>query len=196
MARVGKPVSPSIADEIAVHKFIKMSFEPDDFTIADARNDVAPEGAVNAEGRTSQIIPSPPFESGGFVGVDSCGTEIDEVPGKRTLKGPVHIPAEVGAISNLQSTEVSVSGKILIKPAAPPTVNAAVHFVPDQWPKILILISSFFPQGAPDPMPSGHGHILEQTLPSLVADRAVVGMVHHKPFDDVPAKIDRFRISR
>ena len=44
------------------------------------------------------------------------------------------------------------------------------------------------------PCPPDDGHVLQQTVAALVAHRAVVGMVHHQPLDDITAKLDGFPI--
>ena len=43
-------------------------------------------------------------------------------------------------------------------------------------------------------MAAGDGHILQLALAPLVADRAVVGMVHHQPLDDMGALLLRLRV--
>jgi hypothetical protein len=75
-------------------------------------------------------------------------------------------------------------------------VDTAIHFVLDENAEILIMIGSLFPQVATYPVASRNGHILEQAVSAFIADRAVMGMVHHKPFDHVPAEIDGLLIGR
>jgi hypothetical protein len=65
----------------------------------------------------------------------------------------------------------------------------------DKDTQVLITISPFFPQIASYPVASGNRHVLEQTVAAFIADGTVVGMVHHEPFDHVPAEIDGFFVS-
>jgi hypothetical protein len=98
--------------------------------------------------------------------------------------------AEIGVIRNLHGSQIAIPGKLLIKPATSPAVDTTIHFVLDKDAQVLIPISPLFPQIAPDPVASGYRHILEQTVAAFVADGAIMGVVHHEPFDHVPAEID------
>jgi hypothetical protein len=185
-----EPVPAPIADEITVDRFAETGFEPNHFTIASTCNDVASEGTVNAEGAGPLKIPSPPGKPGGLIRIDTCRAKIDEVPGKGAFQGPIFETAEIGVVRNLHGPQVAIPGDVLIEPAASPAVNAAIHLMPDKDAQVLITISPLFPQIAPDPVASGHRHVLEQTMSAFIADRTVVGMVHHEPFDHMPSKID------
>jgi hypothetical protein len=98
-------------------------------------------------------------------------------------------------IGDLESTQITIAGKLLIETPAPPALDTAVHLVLDEYPKVLIGVGSLLSEVAPDPMTSGHGQILKQTMSPFVADGTVVGMVHHEPFDDMSAEIDCLFIS-
>jgi hypothetical protein len=151
---------------------------------------------VDAEGRTSLKIPSPAGKSGGLICVDACRTDIDEVSGKRTFQRAVLETTEIGVVGNLHGSQVTVAGKLLIEPAASPTVDTPVHLVLNKDAKVLITIRPLLSKVVSDPMASCYGHVLKQTMPSFIADRAIVGMVHHEPFDDVFTEIDSFFIRR
>jgi hypothetical protein len=97
---------------------------------------------------------------------------------------------------NLHGSQVMETGKLLIKPTASPTVDTTIHLMLDQRAEVLVAIGPFFPQVAPDPMTPGNRQILKQTVPTFITDRAVMGMVHHQPFNHVFTEIDRFLVSR
>ena len=50
------------------------------------------------------------------------------------------------------------------------------------------------PRIAAQAVAAGDGHILQLAFAALVADRAVVGMVDHQPFDDMAAQLQRLRV--
>jgi hypothetical protein len=196
MVRVEKAVPAPVANEITIDRLAETGFDPNHFTIAGTRNDVASEGAVDAERGTPFKIPPPPGKSRRFIRIDACRTEIDDVPGKGAFQLPILEAAEVGVICNLHGSQVAIAGKLLIETATSPAVDTTIHFVLDKDAQVLVTISPLFPEVASDSMASGYRHVLEQAMPAFVADGAIMGMVHHEPFDDVLAKIDGFFIRR
>ncbi len=61
-------------------------------------------------------------------------------------------------------------------------------------PQVLVDMGALFAGIAPPAMAAGDGEILELAFAALVADRAVVGVVDHQPFDDLPAHRQRFLV--
>jgi hypothetical protein len=145
---------------------------------------------MDAERRGALKIPSPPGKAGGLIRIDACRTDIDEVPRKGAFQRAVLETTEIGVASNLHGSQVTIAGKLLIEPATSPAVDTTIHFVLDKDAQVLIMISPLFPEVAPDPMASCYGHVLKQAMPAFITDRAVVGMVHHEPFNDVLTEID------
>jgi hypothetical protein len=90
----------------------------------------------------------------------------------------------------LKSPQVTIAGKLLIETPAPPALNAAIHFVLDEYPQVLIGVGSLLSEVAPYPMTSGHGEILKQTMSPFITDRTVVRMVHHQPSNHMFPEID------
>jgi len=45
-------------------------------------------------------------------------------------------------------------------------------------------------------MATGHGHLLQLAFTTLIADRAIVRMIGHRPLDDMFAQLHRIRIGR
>jgi hypothetical protein len=147
-----EPKSAPIADEIAIHRLAETAFQPHDFAITGAGNGVTSKGAMDAKGWPALKVPSPPFKTGGFIRVNACGAEVDEISRERTLQRTVLVPAKIGPVGNLHGSQVLVPGELLIEPPAPPAVDAAIHFVLDKDTEILITIGPFLSQVAPDPM--------------------------------------------
>ena len=165
--RVIEPITAPVADEVTIHRFIETGLEPDDLAIAGAGDDVASEGAVDAEGGTPLKVPAPAPEAGRLIRVDARRAEIDEISGERAFQGPVFITAEIGTISNLHGAQVAVTGKFLVETAAPPAVDAAVHLVLDEDAEILVMVGPLLPEITPQPVAACHGHVLEQAVARL-----------------------------
>jgi hypothetical protein len=84
--------------------------------------------------------------------------------------------------------QISAARVISIEPDAAVALDAAVHLMIDEGAEVLVLVRPFFEPG-PAVGVAGHDrHILEVTLATFVADRAVMRVVHHKPFDDACAE--------
>ena len=64
----------------------------------------------------------------------------------------------------------------------------------DERTEILIAEGAFL-EGVPAIVMTGHyRHVLKMTVAALVADRTIMRMVDHHPFNDRGSKHDRFRI--
>jgi hypothetical protein len=94
----------------------------------------------------------------------------------------------------LDGSQITVSGEFLIEAPASPAVNAAIHFVLDESAQVLIMVRALFPRKTPDPMAAGNRHILKQAMAAFVTNGTIVRMVHHEPFNDLPAEADSFFI--
>jgi hypothetical protein len=73
----------------------------------------------------------------------------------------------------------------LIEAPASETVDTSVHFVLDEGTQILIMVGPFLSRIAPDTMAARNCFILEETVPTFVTNRAVMGVVLHIPLDDI-----------
>ena len=113
-------------------------------------------------------------------------------PLKGLSRGPSLEPAKIGPVGVLHGPQVAVAGKVLIVSPAAVAVNTTIHLMLDERTQVLIPVGPFLSQITPDPVAAGDGQILQQAVPAFIADRAIVGMVHHEPLDHLPAEIDRF----
>ena len=102
--------------------------------------------------------------------------------------------AEINAVVPAKNAKVSSARVIVIKPDASITLNAAVHFVLYERPEILVSVSALFETIPAVNMPRHKRHILQVTFAALIADRAIMRMIYHKPFYYAFAEFDRFRV--
>jgi hypothetical protein len=144
---------------------------------------------MNAKRRSSRVIPTPAKKTRWFVGVNPSGADVAEIPCKRAFQSAILVAAEKGAVANLHYTQVAVAGKFLIESRTPVTVNTTIHFVLDQRTQILIPIGPLHPKISSDPVPARNRHVLEQTVAPFIANRAIMGVVKHEPFNHVLTKI-------
>ena len=69
---------------------------------------------------------------------------------------------------------------VLVIANAAVTGDAAIHFMVDEWPEILVAVSAFFASVSTIGVPTHLRHILQMTLPSLFTDWAIMGVVGHQ----------------
>ncbi len=79
--------------------------------------------------------------------------------------------------------KVSPARIIAVKADTAVALDAAVHLVSKKGAEVLIGISPLLKTESPVYMPGHKGHILEMAFAPLIADRAIMGMVGHEPFD-------------
>jgi hypothetical protein len=139
-------------------------------------------------GRSSKV-PSAYFEPGGLVSVDAGWTNIHQVSGKRAFESSIRKPAEIEAVPDLHCTEISVSGKFLVKPGTPVTMDTAVHFMLNVWPQVLVLIGPLLAPVPADTVSAGPCFILQKALSALVAYGTIQGMILHQQLDYSFAKL-------
>ena len=177
-------VAAPIAQEIAVHLAVVAGPDPAEPAVALAGNGVAPQAAVRADRGRGGEVPLPgvvPLQ--GLVGEDSGGADLDQVPAELTLEGPVLIAAEVHRIVGAEDVQVPPSGKVPVEAHAPVAGDATVHLVINEGTEVLVPVGALQETELAVIVAAHHRHVLKVALASLVADRAVVGVVHHQPLD-------------
>ena len=145
-------------------------------------------------GRLALKIPAPPEVAGGFVGINARRADVDQVAGKGALQHSRGAAAEIDPAADAHHAQIPVSGEFLVVPRAAIALDAAVHFVLDQRSQVLVVVGALEAPVAAQAMATGNGQVLQQAVSAFVAHRAVVGMVEHEPFDDVPPEIHGFGI--
>src|SRR5579872_7141708 len=102
--------------------------------------------------------------------------------------------AEEDVIPQTEVIEIASSGVFAIETHTAVALDAAVHFVVHERSEILIVKGALLERIAAIVMTGHHGHVLQMTLSALIADRTVVGVVDHQPFNHTGAKRARFRV--
>ena len=189
-----EPESSPVADKMSVDRRAETGLLSDDLTIPRTEYGAASQGAMGADRFASLEIPPSAHKPRGFVRVDTRGADIDQVAGKRAFKHPIPPAAEIDAGADAHDPQVRISGVFPVIPGAAVALDAAVHLVLHQGAQVLIEMGSLAPGIPALPMPPGHGHLLKQAVPPLIANRTIVGMVGHEPFDHAFPESDRFRI--
>ncbi len=193
---IGEAVPPPVADKMAVDRFAEPGFLTDHLPVPGADRDMAPQGAMKTNGGAALEIPPAAPVPGGLVGVNARGADVDEVAGKGTFQGSRLIAAVVDPAADLHDPQIFVAHELLVIANAPVTLDAPVHFVLYQRSQVLVRVGPFRSLIPPDPVPPGDRQILKQTMPPLVADRTVVGVVEHEPLNDVFPEIHRLGVRR
>src|SRR6185369_2619678 len=164
--------------------------------VAGHRDGIAAEGAVGADRGGHVVVPVAGPETGRLVGEDAGRADVDQVAGEGGFQLPLLLSPEIDGARAPHDAEIGAPGILLIEAGAAVALDAAVHLVFDKGTEILIDVCPLQAVVAPDAVAAGDGEVLELALPPLVADRAVVGVIDHQPFDDGAAHGDRFRVGR
>ena len=134
--------------------------QADHLAVTGVDRDGAAQGAVGANRVSPLEIPVPSLVTRWFVSKNPSGAEIYDVAGKGALQAAVFLAAEISVPPYLQGSQVVAARMVLIKAAAAPAADAAVHFMSHQGAQVLIMKSSLEAVITPDPLTAGYGHIL------------------------------------
>ena len=80
MTGKSKPESAPVTDEVAVHRLVITRFHSYGFAVPGTDDRAAPQRTMYADGRCTLKIPAPPLETGRFIGQNSCGAYVDQIP--------------------------------------------------------------------------------------------------------------------
>ena len=84
--------------------------------------------------------------------------------------------------------QIRAARVVLVETDAAIAGDAAVHLVRDERPQLLILVGAFGEAIAALVVAGHHRHVLQVAVTAFFADRAVVRVVGHQPFDDTGAE--------
>ena len=93
-----------------------------------------------------------------------------------------------------EGVEVAAARIVPVETHATVALDAPVHLVIDERTEVLVAERALREPVAAVVVTGHHRHVLQMALAALVADRAIVRMVHHQPLDDARAEFARFRI--
>jgi hypothetical protein len=129
-----------------------------------------------------------------LIGENTCRTNLYKIAAKLTLERTVFMTAEINAVVPAKNAEVAPASVIVIKSDASITLYAAVHFVLYERPEVLVPVGALFETIPAVNMPRHKRHILQVAFAALIANRAIMRMIYHKPFYYAFAEFDRFRV--
>ena len=153
--------------------------------VALAGNDIAAGPAMHAYGRRRLEVPlARVVLLQRLVREYARGTDLDQVAAELALEHAVLVAAEVNMVVAGEDIEVPAAGVAPVEPDAAVALDAAVHLVVDEGAEMLVAVRSFFEPRSSIIVPGHDRHVLEVAFASLIADRAVMRMVQHEPFDD------------
>ena len=92
------------------------------------------------------------------------------------------------------NAQIGAVGIIFIVAHAAVAGDAAVHFVRNKRPQILVAVGTLGKTIAAEAMAGHHRHILQVAVAALFADRAVVRVVGHQPLHHAFAELLRFAV--
>src|SRR5207253_7796886 len=82
-----------------------------------------------------------------------------------------------------ENVEITTAGIVTIEPDAPIALDATIHVMLNEGTKVLIAIGTFWKPVAAIGVAGHVGHVLEMAFAAFVADRTIMRVIGHKPFD-------------
>ena len=104
-------------------------------------------------------------------------TQIDDVAGQLGAHGVLHIDADLHVLAPARGTHFPHPGDFVAEAHTAGAVDAAGHVRGDERPDVVALDHALAFHEARQAAAKTHGHVLQLTLPALVADGTVQGMV-------------------
>ena len=185
----------AVAEEVAVNGPVITVFDTTQFAIAFARTDVTADGTLLADARRKLHVPLTVIALRvGFVGEDAGWADFHQVAGELALQGAIFRAAEVDVVVRAIDAQIGAVGIIFVVAHAAVAGDAAVHFVRNKRPQILIAVGTLGKTIAAEAMAGHHRHILQVAVAALFADRAVVRVVSHQPLHHAFAELLRFAV--
>src|SRR5690606_7453780 len=181
---------------VAVYFPVEAAADLPQFSVTFTGDDVASGSASLANGRRDRHIPFARimfFQ--GLIGKNTSGANFGEISTEFILQYPLFGPAEINMVMSAHGVQIGAAGVVLVKTDAAVTMDAAVHFVVQERPEVLVLVGAFVKAELPVVMPGHNGHILKVARPAFIADGAVVGVIRHEPFDDAGPEPGRIRVA-
>src|SRR5690606_10945299 len=128
----------------------------------------------------------------GFVGEYAGRADFGEIAGKFAFERAAFGATEVNVVVCTINAEVFATGVILVITHAAIAGDAAVHLVVDERAEVLVLVRALGEAIAACVVTGHHGHVLQVAVAAFFADRAIVRVVGHQPFDDAFANLHGF----
>jgi len=153
-------------------------------SISGARRCVAPNPAMHADRRSIFHVPlARVMAAKRFIGEHARGTDFSKIAAERIFQNSVLGSPEIDGIMNCEDIEIAPSGVIPIIADAPVALDAAIHFMIEERPQILVPVGSLLESASAIVMACHHSHILKMAFASFIADRAIMRVIEHEPFN-------------
>ncbi len=177
---VTKPAA--VTEEVAVNLTVVAVFDAANLAVAFPGADVATDRALVADaGGILQVPLSGVVIGMTLVGEHPSGADFGEVAGERAFQCAFGVSSEVDVVPGTKGAQIGATGVVIVKAHAPVAGNAAVHFVGDERPQVLVAASALVEPVAAAVMAGHYRHVLQVAMAALLAHRAVVGVIDHQP---------------
>src|SRR5215469_17921733 len=165
-------------------------------SIAFARIRIAAESAVDTNRGGKLLVPfAGVMVLEGLIGEHPGWTDFNQVAAEFIFENPVLVSAEKDPVSRREGIQIVAARVVPIVAHAAVALDAPVHLVIHQGPQILIAKGAFLERVTAVVVTRHHGHVLQVTFATLIANGAVVRMVQHESFDNASAEGDNLWIS-
>ncbi len=179
-----------------IHRTVVAVFDAPQFAVALAGADVATHRALLADTGGELHVPLAVVARGvGLVGEHPGGTDLDQIAGEFIFQHAVLDAAEIEVVVRTVDAEVLALRIVAVIAHAAIAGDAAVHLVADERTEFLVAVGALGEAVAAAGMAGHHRHVLQVAVAAFLADRAIVGMVGHQPFDHAGAKLPGFVVS-
>ena len=129
-----------------------------------------------------------------FVCENTRRAYFHKISAELVFQNSVFVLPKIYAVVPAENVQIAAAGVVLVKSYAAVALNASVHFMSEEWAKVLVPISTLLETISAICMPHQDRHILQMTLAAFIAYRAVVRMIQHQPFDDTLSKRQHLRV--
>src|SRR5690606_14751092 len=179
----------AVAQEVVIHRPVEAVLDAANLAITLTGADIAAGGTAMADARGELHVPFAAVALGvGLVGEYAGGADLGQVARELALQRTVLDPAEVHLVIGAEYTQVGAAGIVLVIAQAAIAGDTTVHLVSDEWPQLLILVGPFAEAVAPLIVAGHHRHVLQVTVTTFLAHRAIMRVVDHQPLDDAGAE--------
>ncbi|EFE10041.1 hypothetical protein CIT292_06207 [Citrobacter youngae ATCC 29220] len=183
----------TVAEEVVVNGTVIAVFDTTQFTVALAGAGVTTDGTLLADARRKLHVPFTVIALGvRFIGEYAGRANFDQVTGEFAFERTVFRATEVDVVMRAIYAQIRAVRVIFVVTYTAIAGDAAVHFVRDERPQVLIAVGTLGKAVATEAMTSHHGHILQVAVTALFTDRTVVRVVGHQPLHDAFAELLRF----
>ena len=168
-------------------------FDTTQFAVALTRAGVAAERTLLADAWRKLHVPLTVVTLGvGFIREDAGRADFYQVTGEFAFQYAVFWTTEVDVVMCAIHAQILTVCIVFVVTHAAVAGDAAVHFVRDERPQILITVGTLGKAIATEAVTGHHGHILKVAVSALFTDRTVVRVVGHQPLHNAFAELFRF----